>query len=175
MFIYLSGAIEYAPDQGRGWRAAITPALRSIGHQVYDPSLDERKDLSEDERANFRSWKRSDLQRFQSTVRKIIAWDLDLIEQRVDAVIAYWDEHALKGAGSQAEITLAHRLGIPVYLVLAMPLESVSGWILGCATRVFRDFAELEHFIGSAEFCNVAESADEVARASSLISAAPQA
>jgi len=100
VFVYLSGAIEYAPDHGRAWRAAITPALRAAGHQVYDPSLDERKNLTEDERANFRSWKRSDLKRFQGTVRKIIAWDLELIEQQVDALVAYWDEHALKGAGS---------------------------------------------------------------------------
>ena len=175
MLVYLSGAIEYAPDHGQGWRSAITPALRAAGHQVYDPSLDEKKDLTEEERTNFRAWKRSDLERFQRTVRKIIAWDLDYIETRVDALVAYWDEHALKGAGSQAEITIAHRLGIPVYLVLAMPLESVSGWILGCSSRVFRSFPELEAFVASDEFGSAGESAAALARASALVAAAPRA
>ena len=174
VLIYLSGAIEYAPDQGKGWRAGITPLLRAAGHQVYDPSLDEKKNLSEDELINFRGWKRSDLQRFQQTVRKIIAYDLDLIEQRVDAVIGYWDEHAGKGAGSQAEITAAHRLGIPVYLVVGLPIEQVSGWVLGCATRVFRSFAELEGFARSAEFGNPVKTTATLARPTAMARAAPQ-
>jgi hypothetical protein len=190
VLIYLSGAIEYAPDHGKGWRAAITPALRAGGHEVYDPSLDEKKNLTEEELKNFRAWKRTDLERFQRTMRKIIAWDLDLIEQRVDALMSYWDEYALKGAGSQAEITIAHRLGIPVYLVLALPIENVSGWVLGCASRVFRNLAELEAFIASDEFGGpadhpvtarpassgaAAESAAALARAASVVATAPQA
>ncbi len=36
MQIYLSGGIEYAPDHGKAWRAAITPALRcSSGKAVW--------------------------------------------------------------------------------------------------------------------------------------------
>ncbi len=160
VLVYLSGAIEYSPDHGRAWRAAVTPLLQSLGHQVYDPSLDEKKNLSEEERANFRAWKRTDLERFQQTIRKIIAYDLDLIEQNVDDVVAYWDEHAPKGAGSQAEITVAHRLGLPVYLVLALPIENASGWVLGCATRVFRSLAEFQEFVGSIEFgCRIAATA----------------
>ena len=171
MLIYLSGAMEYAPDHGRAWRAAVTPLLQATGNRVYDPALDEKKNLSEEELANFRAWKRSDLERFQQTVRKIIAWDLDLIEQHVDAVVAYWDEHAPKGAGTQAEITVAHRIGLPVYLVLALPIENVSGWVLGCATRVFRSLAELEAFVRGPEFgCCIAATASlpetlELARA----------
>ncbi len=143
MVIYLSGAIEYSPDRGKSWRQALTPFLRSLGHEVYDPATDERKNLSDDELRHFRSWKQTDLERFQRTVRKIIAWDLDWVERRCDCVIAYWDEHASKGAGSQAELTFAHRRGIPVYLVTALPLSQVSGWILACATRVFTDFDQL--------------------------------
>src|SRR6267142_1372880 len=112
MRAYLSGAIEYAPDHGRAWRASLAPFLRSIGHEVYDPVQDEKKDLTEDELANFRAWKTSDLQRFQQTIRKIIAYDLDWIEQRTDYIICYWDEHVLKGAGTQAELTIAYRLKI---------------------------------------------------------------
>jgi hypothetical protein len=147
MLFYLSGAIEYAPDRGTGWRAEISPFLQSLGHSLYDPAADRRKNLTEQEARDFRSWKRTDLPRFQRTVRKIIAWDLDWIEHKAECVLAYWDEHAARGAGSQAEITAAHRRGIPVYLVCAMPLADVSGWVLGCASQVFTSFDEFRQFL----------------------------
>jgi hypothetical protein len=147
MLAYLSGSIEYAPDLGKSWRAEITPFLRALGHDVYDPAADEKKNLSEEEVRDFRRWKTADLARFQGTVRKIIAWDLDWIEKRADYVVCYFDEHAQRGAGTQGELTFAHRVGVPVYLVLGMPVERVSGWILGCASEVFGDFEELRAFL----------------------------
>lgn len=143
MLAYLSGAIEYAPDLGKSWRAQITPFLQALGHEVYDPAQDEKKNLSDEEVREFRKWKGSDLGRFQGTIRKIIAWDLDWIEKKSDYVVCYWDEAAGRGAGTQGELTLAHRAGVPVYLVLGMPVEKVSGWILGCATEVFGSVEEL--------------------------------
>jgi hypothetical protein len=153
MRAYLSGAIEYAPDHGRAWRSAITPFLHSLGHQVYDPALDEKKNLEDDEIASFRSWKTADLPRFQQTIRKIIAYDLDWIEQKTDYIICYWDEHVLKGAGTQAELTFAHRWNIPVYLVAAIPVAQISGWILGCSTHVFSDFEQLQSFLAEKYAC----------------------
>ena len=147
MLFYLAGSIEYSPDFGKGWRAQVTPLLRAHGHQVYDPAEDERKNLTETEAREFRSWKTRDLARFQNTVRKIIAYDLDLIEQRCDAVLCYWDEYAARGAGTQGELTFAHRLGRPVYLVCGVPMESVSGWLLGCATEVFHDLGQFRDFV----------------------------
>ena len=149
MRVYLTGAIEYAPDHGKRWRAEVTPFLRGLGHEVYDPAEDEKKNLTDDERRNFRQWKHSDLPRFQQVIRKIIAYDLDWIEQRTDYVVACWDEHASRGAGSQAELTMAHRRGIPVYLVTEMPLAHVSGWVLGCASHVFSSFHELKEFLAT--------------------------
>ncbi len=150
MLAYLSGSIEYSPDFGKSWRAEITPFLRRLGHDVYDPAADEKKNLGDDEVANFRSWKTSDLPRFQRTIQKIIAWDLDWIETRADYIICYWDEAATRGAGTHGELTFAHRMHIPVYLVLGLPLERVSGWILGCASEVFTSFDELRAFLTEA-------------------------
>jgi hypothetical protein len=147
MLAYLSGSIEYSPDYGKSWRAEITPFVRELGHDIYDPALDEKKNLEDDEVRDFRKWKASDLARFQTTIRKIIAWDLDWIEKKSDYVICYWDEAAGRGAGTQGELTLAHRMGVPVYLVLGMQRERVSGWILGCASEVFTDFEELKEFL----------------------------
>jgi hypothetical protein len=147
MQIYLCGAIEYSPDHGKAWRAEVTRFLHELGHQVYDPALDEKKDLTDEEVRHFRGWKKTDLARFQHTIRKIIRYDLDWIEQRTDCIIAYWDEHAGKGAGSQGELTLAHRRGIPVYLVTKLAPEEISGWILGCATQVFTNFDDLREYL----------------------------
>jgi len=147
MLAYLSGSIEYAADNGKSWRAQITPFLRGLGHEVYDPAADEKKNLSEEEVRDFRQWKTRDLPRFQRTVRKIIAWDLDWIAGKSDYVVCLWEAAAARGAGTQGELTLAHRFGIPVYLVLGMPLEQVSGWILGCASEVFGSFDEFRAFM----------------------------
>jgi nucleoside 2-deoxyribosyltransferase len=150
MLIYLAGAIEYAPDKGKAWRETLTPFLCSLGWQVYDPAQDEQKNLSDDERQNFRSWKATDLPRFQRTIRKIIDWDMEWITRRADAIVVYWDEYAGRGAGTSGELTAAYRYGKPVYLVAGMPVQKISGWILGCATRVFASFEELQFFLAQA-------------------------
>jgi nucleoside 2-deoxyribosyltransferase len=147
MFFYLAGSIEYSPDLGKGWRAEITPALKALGHEVYNPAEDELKNLTESEARDFRSWKKNDLRRFRQTVQKIIAYDLDLIERQCDAIICYWDHYAGRGAGTQGELTFAHRLGIPVYLICGLPVDQISGWLLGCATEVFTSFEEFQEFL----------------------------
>jgi nucleoside 2-deoxyribosyltransferase len=148
MFFYLAGSIEYSPDKGRAWRARIAPALKELGHEVYDPAEDELKNLTEAEAREFRTWKQTDLERFRRTVQKIIAYDLDLIEHSSDAIICYWDEHAGRGAGTQGELTFAHRIGVPVYLICGVPIEQISGWLLACATEIFCSFDEFHEFAG---------------------------
>ncbi len=143
MLVYLAGAIEYAPDGGATWRRELTPFLERLGWAVYDPARDEKKSLTPEERAGFRGWKATDLARFQATVRKIIDWDLDLVESRCDCVIAHWDQWAQRGAGTAAELTTAYRLKKPVYLVAGIPVPEISGWILGCATHVVPTFDAL--------------------------------
>jgi nucleoside 2-deoxyribosyltransferase len=147
MLAYLAGAIEYSPDLGRGWRREIAPFLRDyLGHDVYDPAEDERKSLTEEEQKNLRAWKRTEFSRFQSAVRKIIEWDLDIVA-RCDYIICYLDEHALKGGGTSAELTFAHRRGVPVYMVTPLSVPEISGWILGCCTCIFPDFEQLKQFL----------------------------
>ncbi len=51
---------------------------------------------------------------------------------------------AAAGGGTAAEVTLAYRLGKPVYLLLGMPAAEASGWVLGAATEVFDSVAALE-------------------------------
>ncbi len=146
MKIYLSGAIEHSPDGGKDWRRGLARRLMELGHEVYDPAADERKNLTEEELREFRGWKATDPERFRAAVRKVIAWDLERIESETDAVVAFWDGAAARGGGTAAEITLAFRRSLPVYLVLGMPPAEASGWVLACAERVFGDFGELGRF-----------------------------
>jgi nucleoside 2-deoxyribosyltransferase len=142
---YLSGAIEHSADGGRKWREDLASFLRDeLGHQVYDPAADERKNLTDEELAGFRRWKLEDAERFRKVIRKIIAWDLDRIETDTDYLVALWDRAAAAGGGTAAEVTLAYRLGKPVYLILAMPAAEASGWVLSAATEVFDSVGALE-------------------------------
>lgn len=147
MLAYLCGPIEYAEDGGRLWRRKLAPFLREhLGHRVYDPAEDEQKNLSEDEVAHFREWKTTDLERFRRVIRKIIAFDLDLIENQADYLICFWDALA-KSGGTSAELTVAHRKGIPVYLVSTLPAGEISGWMLGCSEQLFRSVEDLKEFL----------------------------
>jgi hypothetical protein len=148
MLAYLCGPIEFAADGGKLWRRKLTPFLRDqLGHRVYDPAEDEKKNLSDEEAASFREWKASDLERFRRVVRKIIQFDLDLIENKADYVICYWDASGPQSGGTPAELTAAYRKGIPVYLVSELPLEQISGWMLGCADRIFSSLDDLKKFL----------------------------
>jgi len=145
--VYLSGGIEHSSDGGRGWRSDIRLFLEELGDEVYDPAADEKKDLTDEERRSFRRWKTDSPERFRQVVRKIIAWDLARIESECDDVLAFWDESASRGGGTAAEITLAYRLGKPVYLVLGMPREAASGWVLAASSAVFDSFDDLKEFL----------------------------
>ncbi len=152
MLAYLCGPIEFASDGGKLWRRKLTPFLREqLGHRVYDPAEDEKKSLTDEEVAGFREWKRTDLERFRRVVRKIIQFDLELIENKADYVICYWDEVAAAGTsgGTPAELTAAYRKGIPVYLVTTLLAEQVSGWMLACADQMFASIEELKRFLSA--------------------------
>ena len=148
MVAYLAGSIEFSHDHGRGWRRELRSFLEErLGHQVYDPVEDEKQNLDDEEVKSFRSWKCTDSERYRRAVRKIIDFDLDLIEGRTDYIVCFWQGHTVQGGGTPAEITAAYRNGISVYLVTDLPVSELSGWVLVCAERVFANFDELKAFL----------------------------
>jgi hypothetical protein len=82
-------------------------------------------------------------------MRFIIRHDLDVMANQTDYVICYWDEAAVRGVGSHSELTMAHHKGIPVYLVTEMPVEEISGWVLGCTDIMFTNFEKLKTFLAA--------------------------
>ncbi|HLJ40706.1 MAG TPA: hypothetical protein VKT50_04395 [Candidatus Acidoferrales bacterium] len=150
MLAYLCGPIEFADGGGKLWRQKLAPFLRDhLGHRVYDPAQDEKKNLTDEEAAHFREWKLTDFERFRRVVRKIIHFDLDLIENRADYVVCFWGDAKAQSGGTSAELTVAYRKGIPVYMVTPLPLEQISGWMLACSDQVFTSIEDLKTFLNA--------------------------
>jgi nucleoside 2-deoxyribosyltransferase len=150
MLAYLCGPIEFAADGGKLWRRELTPFVETeLGHRVYDPVEDEMKNLTEEEVRNFRRWKQTDVGRFRGVIRKIIQFDLDIVEKQADYVICclIGPGATTTSGGTSAELTFAHRRGIPVYLVTDAPVGDISGWMLACAEEVFPDVEALKKFL----------------------------
>jgi hypothetical protein len=145
MIAYLSGAMEQARDEGAGWRAELTQWLRTtLGHDVINPVEETRRLVEQYQAYDYRQWKTVDRPRFVEFVRKLIERDITALTREADYVICRWNADVWKGGGTQGEVTLAYQRGIPVYLVNELTWEELSGWILGCSTAVFSDFAGLK-------------------------------
>jgi hypothetical protein len=148
MLAFLCGGMEFAPDSGREWRAKLRQWLEEyLNHTAYDPVVEATRLMNRDELRDFRGWKATDLDRYRKAMRYIINHDLDVMRNRTDYVICNWDQAAARGGGSQAELTAAYRKGLPVYLVAEMPVEEISGWVVGCTTKIFSSFDELKTFL----------------------------
>ena len=150
MLAYLCGPIEFANGGGKMWRQKLAPFLREqLGHRVYDPAEDEKKNLTDEEAAHFREWKTADVERFRRVVRKIIQFDLDVIENKADYLVCFWADANTQSGGTSGELTMAYRKGIPIYMVTPLPLAQISGWMLACADQVFPSVEDLKTFLSS--------------------------
>jgi hypothetical protein len=149
MHVYLSGGMEYAADEGRGWREALETWLReNRGWSVFNPNRESEKFLSgRYPGVPFRDWKHTHPERFREIVSQIVDLDCREIAERCDVVICYWDASAHRGAGTKGELTIARYFDKPVYLVTEMPAAEIPGWVLGCTSRIFADFDSLKDYL----------------------------
>jgi len=146
---YLSGGMEYAPDEGRDWRQEMQTWLeRELRCTVFNPNVESEKFLGTAYGGiDFRELKKRDIEKFRTIIERIVTTDCDEIAVRTDFVVAYWDDAAQRGAGTKGELTMAHFFGKPVYMVTGMPSEAIPSWVLGCVTRIFADFGSLKEFL----------------------------
>lgn len=152
--VYLAGAIEYAPDQGLFWREDVSRFLKDeLKLSVFDPACRERILLSDEEKQCFRKWKTHDRERFLPVMRRLIDSDLSQILEKTSFIVVYWDQYSAQGTGTAGELTLAYLHDIPVYMVLGIPVEQTSSWVLGCATEVFVSFDQLKNFLSERYLC----------------------
>jgi len=148
VIVYLSGAMEYAVDEGSGWRLDMTNWLSAnLGHDVIDPVEESRSLMLQKNSADYRTWKESDTERYRQFIRQCVERDIKAVTKEVDYIICLWNEDVFKGAGTHGEVTLAFQHNVPVYLVNQISLADLSGWIMACSSKIFNNFEELKAFL----------------------------
>ena len=148
MIAYLSGAMEYADDEGEGWRKNITEWLTSnLDHSVINPVEESRLIISNTDSHDYRNWKETDLVRYKNFINKFVIRDIEAVTKEANYIICLWNKEVFKGAGTHGEVTLAFEHSIPVYVVNQVPLTDLSGWIIACSTEIFENFEELKLFL----------------------------
>ncbi|MDP2884885.1 MAG: hypothetical protein Q8P51_07690 [Ignavibacteria bacterium] len=146
---YLSGGMEFAKGEGSDWRMEMDTWVRkNLNHTVYNPNLESEAFLSRKYPAGrFRDLKHENIDLYVTLVRDLIDMDSSEIAEKTDYVVCYWDESAQRGAGTKGEVTIARFTQKPVYMVTAMELQGIPGWVLGCTTKVFGSFDDLKVFL----------------------------
>ena len=148
MKAYLSGAMEFAKNEGASWREEMTFWLdRKLAHSVYNPVVESQSIMKEYNAEDYREWKNSDSKKYANFIRVCVDRDIKAVRNSVDYLICLWDESVFKGAGTHAEVTLAYDCKKPVYLINKIGVSDLSGWIMACSSEIFTDFDELKLFL----------------------------
>jgi hypothetical protein len=147
--VYLSGGMEYATNEGRDWRYELHEWFeRELRCHVFNPNHESEKYfLSHHPGSNIRELKLTDISLYQQIIAELVEIDCREIATVSDFLVCYWDESAMRGAGTKGELTMAKYFGKPVYMVTSMPQHEIPGWVLACTTRIFTSFVELKAFL----------------------------
>ncbi len=149
MRVYLSGGMEYTANEGRSWREDLEAWLnQEMGWETFNPNRESDRFLAaRTPDTPFRSLKDTDPERFLRIVADIVDIDCREVAERADCVVCFWDEGAMRGAGTKGELTIARYFRKPVYLVTTIPFAEIPGWVLGCTTKMFRTFDDVKAFL----------------------------
>ena len=148
MIAYLSGAMEYAEDEGASWRNELGIWLKkTINHKAIDPVIESAKIVKENNAENYCDWKNSDPEKYARFIQLCVKNDIEIVREKADYLICLWDQNVLKGAGTHAEITFAYDLKKPVFLINKLPLIDLSGWVMACSSKIFTNFEDLKDFL----------------------------
>ena len=147
--IYLSGGMEYAEDEGRDWRQTMHDWLtQNLKCHVFNPNVESDAFFAKHfPGVDIRLLKKTDIVKYASIVSQLVEIDCKEIAERSDLVICYWNDSAMRGAGTKGELTIARHFGKPVYMVTSMQVTEIPGWVLGCTTLMFSSFDELKTFL----------------------------
>lgn len=141
--------MEYAKNEGADWRYMLEEWIEShLHHSVFNPNRESEKFLRRAlPNEDLRALKQTDIARYTSVVRRLVDLDSKEIATKSDYIVCYWDRSAARGAGTKGELTVARLFGKPVFMVTRIKQESIAGWVLGCASNIFRSFDELKLFL----------------------------
>jgi hypothetical protein len=149
--LYLSGGMQYTPDQGAKWRADLSPRLMAMKYYPIDIARMDREYAKKYGELYFMEDTANHLQ-YKSNIRKhFITTDIELVLKDSDALIVYYDESVRRGAGTISECQIAYSNDIPVFVVSAFPNweKEVPGWLQALSTSIFQSFMGLEYYLDS--------------------------
>lgn len=163
--IYTIGAMEKAENMGAGWRNRLTPFLEELGFEVLNPTEFEPEQLK-GLQPNRLPESYTDLfgnkckpthwhhlkfasephlrKRFKKYMQHIVRYDMNIVKNVADIMVAYWDEFAGKGAGSHSEITHAFLYGKPIYMIAT---TEIPAWLTGIVTEIFLSEEDFKKFM----------------------------
>lgn len=144
ILIYLAGGMEHAED-GITWRANVTEELAKIDVKTWDPYLQEQLLFNND---NIEFLKAHDkvlhTPLINARMRKIVQHDMSVVAKDADMLMVKLDNTVLKGAGTQAEMSLAAYLNKPVHVwITDISISSIPYWLIGCMTYWSYDFEDV--------------------------------
>jgi len=164
--IYLCAGMEAEEKLGAGWRSNITPFLKDLNFEVWNPcefEPEQLKGLKPNRLPDFYTDRKTGkkvvpthwhelkmakepqfFKRFATYMNRIRSYDINLINRDMDILLVYWNERTGRGAGSHAEIEAAYKKGIPIYIVEE---STMPAWLVVCATELFDDFDEMKGFL----------------------------
>lgn len=158
--VYLAGAMDRVKDRGAGWRAEITPFLKSLGVVVFNPIIKPSDMGLEDQDTHRLKIKLKEQKRYDelANVMKIIrSVDLRLVDISDFMIVNLdLDTHP---CGTLEEIFWANRQKKPILIHMVQGKENAPDWLFGVVPHqmIFSHwddiFSHLEN-INSAENIN---------------------
>ena len=130
--VYLAGAMDRVPDRGAGWRADITPFLKSMGAVVFNPLNKPTEMGKEDEQTHLQKCRLKEEGRYDelsALMRVIRATDLRLVDIS-DFMVVNLDINT-HPCGTLEEIFLANRSKKPVIVHIEQGKENAPDWLFG--------------------------------------------
>jgi hypothetical protein len=142
LILYAAGAIEKAPDGGRGSRDTLKKSLKFTRTRIINPCdfifNKHYKSMKEFAQNNnpIENWKH---------MCTVVEGDIAAVKKS-HAVVVWIDKYL--GTGSHSECTLAKGLHKPVYAILDDNIELVQyPWLMGNTTRAFASHNAFREFI----------------------------
>ena len=87
MIAYLSGAMEFASDEGAAWRNNMSLWLNDeLGHKTIDPVLESAKIVEKNNAADYREWKSLDPERYANFIKLCVKNDINIVRDRKSVV-----------------------------------------------------------------------------------------
>jgi len=149
---YLAGSIDYAPDDGVGWREKIKAGIKSrnINLSILDPTKkfgNLKSESKEEKELHFSLKEQKKYDELTMYMKKIVRQDLRQIDF-CDFLIAKIDV-SIHSCGTYHEIILADNQHKPVLLIVEGGKNNCPSWLFGILDHnlMFNSEIELLNFL----------------------------